>query len=83
LRFPRASSLATPTDQLLRYDVADPSKLYGDLAKAWTVSPDGKTYSFELKPGLKFASGNPISAEDVVWSLQRAVHARQDARPSS
>lgn len=59
--------------QLVRYDVADPSKLYGDLAKTWTVSPDGKTYSFELKPGLKFASGNPISAEDVVWSLQRAV----------
>jgi hypothetical protein len=34
---------------------------------------DGKTYSFELKPGLKFASGNPLTAEDVVWSLQRAV----------
>jgi len=59
--------------QLVRYEVTDPSKLYGDLAKAWTVSPDGKTYSFELKPGLKFASGNTISAEDVVWSLQRAV----------
>jgi peptide/nickel transport system substrate-binding protein len=59
--------------QLVRYEVTDPSKLYGDLAKSWTVSPDGKTYSFELKPGLKFASGNPISAEDVVWSLQRAV----------
>ena len=59
--------------QLVRYEVANPSKLYGDLAKSWTVSPDGKTYSFELKPGLKFASGNPISAEDVVWSLQRAV----------
>ena len=59
--------------QLVRYEVTDPSKLYGDLAKGWTVSPDGKTYSFELKPGLKFASGNPISAEDVVWSLQRAV----------
>jgi len=59
--------------QLVRYEVTDPSKLYGDLAKSWTVSPDGKSYSFELKPGLKFASGNPISAEDVVWSLQRAV----------
>jgi peptide/nickel transport system substrate-binding protein len=34
---------------------------------------DGKTYTFELKPGLKFASGNPLTAEDVVWSLQRAV----------
>jgi peptide/nickel transport system substrate-binding protein len=59
--------------QLVRYEVTDPSKLYGDLAKSWTVSADSKTYTFELKPGLKFATGNPISAEDVVWSLQRAV----------
>jgi peptide/nickel transport system substrate-binding protein len=60
-------------DRLVRFDVSDPSKLYGDVAKAWTVSPDGKTFSFELKPGLKFASGNALTAEDVVFSLQRAV----------
>ena len=60
-------------DRLLRYDVNDPSKLMADLARIWSVSGDGKTYSFELKPGLKFASGNPLGAEDVVFSLQRAV----------
>jgi len=60
-------------DRLIRYDVNDPSKLLPDLAKGWKVSDDGKTYSFELKPGLKFASGNPLTAEDVVFSLQRAV----------
>ncbi len=60
-------------DRLIRYDVGDPSKLVTDLAKSWKVSEDGKTYSFELKPGLKFASGNPITAEDVVFSFQRAV----------
>jgi peptide/nickel transport system substrate-binding protein len=60
-------------DRLIRYDVNDPSKLVADLAKSWKVSDDGKTYSFELKPGLKFASGNPITAEDVVFSFQRAV----------
>jgi peptide/nickel transport system substrate-binding protein len=60
-------------DRLVRFDVADPSKLVGDVAKGWTVSADGKTFSFELKPGLKFASGNPLTAEDVAWSLQRAV----------
>ena len=37
------------------------------------MSADGKTFTFELKPGLKFASGNPLSAEDVVFSLQRAI----------
>ena len=60
-------------ERLLRYDVADPSKLVPDLAKSWSVAADGKTYSFELKPGLKFASGNPLGAEDVAYSLQRAV----------
>ncbi len=60
-------------DRLLRYDVIDPSKLVADVAKSWSVSADGKTYSFELKAGLKFASGNALTAEDVVYSLQRAV----------
>jgi peptide/nickel transport system substrate-binding protein len=60
-------------DRLVRYDVNDPSKLYGDLAKSWTIAEDGKTYTFELKPDMKFSSGNPITAEDVAFSLQRAV----------
>ncbi|MEO6625755.1 MAG: ABC transporter substrate-binding protein [Burkholderiaceae bacterium] len=60
-------------DRLIRYDVADPSKLVPDLAKSWSVSKDGKTYTFDLKPGVKFASGNPLTSEDVVYSLQRAV----------
>ncbi|WP_397534177.1 ABC transporter substrate-binding protein [Roseateles sp.] len=60
-------------DRLVRLNVANPSELVGDIAKSWTVSADGKTFTFELKPGLKFASGNPITAEDVAWSLQRAV----------
>ncbi|WP_394790397.1 ABC transporter substrate-binding protein [Rhodoferax sp.] len=60
-------------DRLVRLDLSDPSKLLSDLAKSWAISADGKTYSFELKPGLKFASGNPLTAEDVVFSLQRAV----------
>ena len=60
-------------ERLLRYDVNDPSKLLPDLAKSWKGSADGLTYSFELKPGLRFASGNTLTAEDVVFSLQRAV----------
>jgi peptide/nickel transport system substrate-binding protein len=60
-------------DRLLRYDVKDPSKLIADIAKTWSVSADGKTFSFEIKSGLKFASGNPMTSEDVVFSLQRAV----------
>ena len=60
-------------DRLIRFDVNDPSKLVPDIAKSWAVSADGKTYTFEIKPGLKFASGNTLTAEDVVYSLHRAV----------
>jgi peptide/nickel transport system substrate-binding protein len=60
-------------DRLIRFDVADPSKLLPDLAAKWSVSADNLVYSFELKPNLRFASGNPLTAEDVVYSLQRAV----------
>ncbi|MCX2860551.1 ABC transporter substrate-binding protein [Paucibacter sp. PLA-PC-4] len=65
--------LGNTYDRLLRLDVNDPSKVIGDLARSWAVSADGKTFTFELKPGVKFASGNALTAEDVVWSLQRAV----------
>ena len=67
-------------DRLVRFEVSNPSKIIGDLAKSWSVSADGKTFSFELRPKLVFASGNPLTAEDMAWSLQRAV--RLDKNPA-
>ena len=58
---------------LVRLDMDDTSKVKGDLAESWSVSDDGLTYTFKLKSGLKFASGNPITAEDVAYSFERAV----------
>ena len=58
---------------LVRLDINDTTKVVGGLAESWTVSDDGLTYTFKLKPDLKFASGNPITAEDVAWSFERAV----------
>src|SRR3954468_4349454 len=60
-------------ERLITYDIKDVSKISGQVAESWTVSPDGKTYTFKIKPNRKFASGNPITAEDVVYSIQRAV----------
>jgi peptide/nickel transport system substrate-binding protein len=37
----------------------------------WTVSDDGKTYTFTLRDGLKFHDGAPVTAADVVASLER------------
>ena len=60
-------------DKLVRLDINDPSKVVADIAESWTVSDDGLTYTFKIKPDLKFASGNSITAEDVAWSFERAV----------
>jgi peptide/nickel transport system substrate-binding protein len=43
------------------------------LAESWSVADDGVTYTFKMKAGLTFASGNPVTAEAAAWSLQRAV----------
>jgi peptide/nickel transport system substrate-binding protein len=60
-------------DRLLRYEAEDHSKLVGGVAESWTVSPDGKTLTFKIRPNLKFHSGAPVTVEDVEFSLQRAV----------
>ncbi|WP_416407587.1 ABC transporter substrate-binding protein [Agrobacterium rosae] len=59
--------------KLVSIDITDTSKVKGDLAESWTTSDDGLTYTFKLKQGLKFASGNPVTADDVAFSMERAV----------
>lgn len=55
----------------------DPANLSGgyipDLAESWTVSDDGMTITFKMRPGVKFHSGNPVTAKDAEYSLRRAV----------
>ncbi|WP_455274316.1 ABC transporter substrate-binding protein [Rhizobium herbae] len=43
------------------------------LAESWTVSEDGKTFTFKIRSGVTFHSGNPLTAKDVEWSLRRLV----------
>jgi len=57
--------------QLIRVNVAGDGFI-PDLAEKWSVSSDGKTWTFPLRQDAKFSNGDPVTAEDVVWSLQRA-----------
>ena len=68
-----AEFIGNAYDMLVRLDINDTTKVKGGIADSWTVSDDGLTYTFKLKPGIKFASGNPITAEDVAWSFERVV----------
>lgn len=60
-------------DRLIGYDPGDVSRLYGVVAERWSVSADGRRYTFEIRPGISFASGNPLTAEDAAFSLRRAI----------
>lgn len=42
------------------------------LAESWSVTPDGKTYTFKLKRGIKFQDGEPFDAAAVKFSFERA-----------
>jgi len=42
------------------------------LAESYTVSPDGKSYTFILRTNAKFADGTPVTADDVVFTVQKA-----------
>ncbi len=54
---------------LLRFK-ADNS-VEADLAESWNISSDGLTYTFHIRPGVKFADGTPITGADWQWSLDR------------
>src|SRR5204863_3154843 len=46
-------------------------KMGASLAESWTESRDGLVYEFRLRRGLKFHNGDPITAEDAKFSLER------------
>lgn len=71
--FSTAEVTGNTYSKLVSIDINDTSKVKGDLAESWTISDDGLTYTFKLKSGLKFASGNPLTAADVAFSIERAV----------
>ncbi|MCX7349907.1 MAG: ABC transporter substrate-binding protein, partial [Alphaproteobacteria bacterium] len=65
--------LANTYDRIMRFEPTDITKLVGGVAESQTVSDDGKTFTLKIRPGLKFASGNPVTAQDAAFSLQRVI----------
>lgn len=60
-------------DRLVQYDAADTTVLAGGLASDWQADAAAKTITFTLRDGASFASGNPVTAEDVIYSFTRVI----------
>ena len=58
-------------DSLVTFEGEDLTTPMPRLASEWTVSEDGKSYTFTLQPDVTFASGNPLTSADVKWSFDR------------
>ena len=58
---------------LVMFDPHNYPKVIGDLAKEWTVSADGLTYTFPLHQGVKFHDGSELTSVDVKVSWDRIV----------
>jgi len=48
------------------------------LAKSWKLVDGGKAWQFQLREGVKFASGNPLTADDVKFSYERLVNIKEN-----
>jgi peptide/nickel transport system substrate-binding protein len=44
-----------------------------ELAQSWTLSEDGRTLTFALRPALKFSDGSSLTAQDAAWSIRRVL----------
>mgnify|MGYP002510485513 CR=1 FL=1 len=51
------------------------------VASDYEISEDGKTYTFTLREGVTFHNGEPVTAEDVIYSLERCAGSENDGTP--
>jgi peptide/nickel transport system substrate-binding protein len=56
---------------LLKFDEPNYPKVKGDLAESWEVAADGLTYTFKLKPNIKFHDGSAMTSADVKATYER------------
>jgi len=58
---------------LLQFDPYNYPKIIGDLATEWKIAPDGLTYTFKIRTGVKFHDGSALTAADVKASYDKIV----------
>ena len=77
--YEQASSLLVNQlyDKLVDFQGNDLTTPVPELAESWNVAEDGKTWTFHLRQGVRFSSGNPVNADAVIFSLLRVIRMQQ------
>ncbi|GGR21224.1 ABC transporter substrate-binding protein [Deinococcus ruber] len=70
---PTFSVIENLYEPLVAYQGSDLTRLHPVLATSWKISPDGKTYTFNLRKGVRFHSGNVFGCADAQYTLQRLI----------
>jgi peptide/nickel transport system substrate-binding protein len=65
---------------LLQFDPYDYRKIIGDVATEWKIAPDGRTYTFKIRQGIRFHDGSPLTAADVKASYDKIIFPPEGVR---
>ena len=66
-------------DMLFRIEGDDIENPQPSLAtEDWSLDETGTVYTFPIREDVKFASGNPLTSKDVVWSIQRVMNLKSN-----
>lgn len=60
-------------DSLTVLDHENTGEFIPRIAESWDIAPDNSAVTFQIREGVTFASGNPLTAEDVAWSFTRLL----------
>ncbi|MEM7798330.1 MAG: ABC transporter substrate-binding protein, partial [Chloroflexota bacterium] len=65
-------------DTLVTFPDEDASSIEPNLAASWTTSDDGLVYTFSLRDDVTFVNGDPLTADDVVFSFNRLINVKSN-----
>ncbi len=66
-------------DKLVDFELPDLSTVKPEIAESWEYSENGTVWIFHIRHGIKFANGDPLTADAVVYSLRRVIQLGQTA----
>jgi peptide/nickel transport system substrate-binding protein len=66
-------------DYMIGYNLSDMAPNNTGLATSWDTSPDGKTWTFHIRTGVKWSDGKPLTAHDIAYTYNRILHGTTEA----